>query len=881
LTLFDVFLSHNNDDKLAVELIARRLRVEAGLNPFLDKWHLVPGVSWQEALEDALRDSATVAVFVGPSGISPWHNEELRAALDRAVRTRDEYRVIPVLLPEADPKAVSGFLAGRTWVDFRAGLDDGEAFERLVAGIRGEAVVGGAYELPDEPAPYRGLLPFDAEHARFFFGRGADTRRLIEKLEGHTFVALVGASGSGKSSLVRAGLLPALADDALPGSRAWHTLICTPGSDPLRAVAEQLATLVPAADRLKTADELTERLGVRADGLRTALTTLIAQQGGPVLLIIDQFEELFTMGQNLGKEKRAQVEQFVANLTDAVEHGDARIRILITLRADFLDRSLAFPALRELLQDRHVLLGALDDAALREAIVQPAHEAGAFFEKGLVNAILRDVSARPGATPLLQYALYELWRHRRGPWLTLEAYEASGGVQGALNRRAQKTYEALTAEQQAIARNILLRVTALGEGVNDTRRRANRAELYPVGTDPAQVDAVLQALSGAQARLVVANEKTVEVAHEALIQGWRTLHDWLEEDRQSLRVQRHLTESAEDWDRQGRDRGDLYRGNRLAQAVKWGAAHPGQMSPVEDTFLTASRQAQSRELWARRMRWLSISGTVALAVLFVALAVTGKISKFLYPPLPMEWVPVPAGEFQMGGNPKEMAYAFEQCSDCLPGQFVDEQPVHTVYLDAFEIGRYEVTNKQYAQCVHAGICTEPVGSRYGDPTYQDHPVVNVTWFQAQAYCTWQDGGRLPTEAEWEKAARGGDGRLYPWGDQPPDCMRANYRGMDGACVGDTKSVGSYQTGPIYAGDIVMDMSGNVSEWVNDWYSETYYQTSPASNPPGPDHGELRVKRGGSWSDAPVLLRSASRLQQTPKSAKDNIGFRCARSVSST
>lgn len=875
LTIFDVFLSHNNDDKLAVELIAGRLRMEAGLNPFLDKWHLVPGVSWQEALEDALRDSATVAVFVGPSGISPWHNEELRAALDRAVRTRDEYRVIPVLLPEADPKAVSGFLAGRTWVDFRAGLDDGEAFQRLVAGIKGEAVVGGVYELPDEPAPYRGLLHFDAEHARFFFGRAADTRRLIDKLEQHTFVALVGASGSGKSSVVRAGLLPALADDALSGSRAWHTLICTPGSDPLRAIAEQLATLVPAGDRLKTGDDLTARLDARADGLRTALTTLIAERGRPVLLIIDQFEELFTMGQHVGQGKRAQVEQFVANLTDTVEHSAGRIRILIALRADFLDRSLAFPALRELLQDRHVLLGALDDAALREAIVQPAHEVGAFFEKGLVNAILRDVSTEPGATPLLQYALYELWRHRRGPWLTLEAYEASGGVQGALHRRAQKTYEALTAEQQAIARNILLRVTALGEGVNDTRRRANRAELYPVGTDPAQVDAVLQSLSGAQARLLVAGEETVEVTHEALIHGWGTLRKWLEEDRESLRVQRHLTESSEDWDRRGRDSGDLYRGNRLAQAVEWATAHRGEMNPLEDTFLNASRQAQSRERRALRMRRVGISGTVALAVLLIALAVTGQLAKFIYRPLQMEWVRIPAGEFQMGASREEIAYALDQCGDCLR-DFRDEQPRHTVDLDAFEIGRYEVTNQQYARCVLARICTEPVDSRYADPTYEDHPVVSVTWFQAQAYCEWQDGARLPTEAEWEKAARGGDGRLYPWGDESPDCNRANY----GTCEGHTKPVGSYPTGPIFDGVMVMDMSGNVGEWVNDWYGETYYQTSPSSNPPGPKDSDFRVKRGGSWKEQPFLLRSASRLQQTQDSAEEDIGFRCARSVSS-
>ena len=180
---YDVFLSHNSLDKPFVEQIAQRLIEEAKLQPFLDKWHLIPGTSWMEALEEALEQSASVAVFIGPSGVSPWHNEEMRSAIDRAVRTRDEYRVIPVLLPDASATDVAGFLARRTWVDFRHGLDDESAFARFVAGIKGEAVEGGAFTLPEKPAPYRGLLPFEANDARFFFGREADKKRVLEKLE--------------------------------------------------------------------------------------------------------------------------------------------------------------------------------------------------------------------------------------------------------------------------------------------------------------------------------------------------------------------------------------------------------------------------------------------------------------------------------------------------------------------------------------------------------------------------------------------------------------------------------------------------------------------------------------------------------------------------
>ncbi|RKH49681.1 toll/interleukin-1 receptor domain-containing protein [Corallococcus sp. AB050B] len=180
--MYHVFLSHSSDDKPSVEELAWRMREEAKLEPFLDKWHLIPGAPWQPALEQALADSETVAVFLGPSGPGPWHNEELQLALMRAVQRRDDFRVIPVLLPGASPEQLSGFLGLRTWVDFRAGLDSEAAFSRLIAGIQGRAPVGDAFSLPDEPAPYRGLLAFDEAHSEYFFGRESDISRTLEKV---------------------------------------------------------------------------------------------------------------------------------------------------------------------------------------------------------------------------------------------------------------------------------------------------------------------------------------------------------------------------------------------------------------------------------------------------------------------------------------------------------------------------------------------------------------------------------------------------------------------------------------------------------------------------------------------------------------------------
>jgi formylglycine-generating enzyme required for sulfatase activity len=219
---------------------------------------------------------------------------------------------------------------------------------------------------------------------------------------------------------------------------------------------------------------------------------------------------------------------------------------------------------------------------------------------------------------------------------------------------------------------------------------------------------------------------------------------------------------------------------------------------------------------------------------------------------------VPAGEFIMGRNTGPD----------------NERPVHTVHLDGYYMDKYEVTNVAYKQCVDSGTCQLPADvNRYNDPYYSDHPVVYVDWNMAKTYCEWR-GARLPTEAEWEKAARGSDGRTYPWGDGM-DCNKANSQSV---CVSDTTKVGSYESGKSPYG--IYDMAGNVWEWVNDWYDEQYYQSSPASNPLGPDSGQYRVLRGGSWSDnGGTSVRSAFRLMYVPEHTDYLVGFRCSRSIS--
>jgi formylglycine-generating enzyme required for sulfatase activity len=259
----------------------------------------------------------------------------------------------------------------------------------------------------------------------------------------------------------------------------------------------------------------------------------------------------------------------------------------------------------------------------------------------------------------------------------------------------------------------------------------------------------------------------------------------------------------------------------------------------------------------------------------------------------MVMVYVPGGEFEMGSDNDDLDYMMQLCKeyygDCFRGWFKNEQPVHTVVLDGFWIDRTEVTNAQYQQCVEAGGCDPPAESSsptgdlyYGNSTYDAYPVVYVSWYQAADYCEWADA-RLPTEAEWEYAARGPEGRVFPWGDTF-DGTRVNY--CDANCefdwadgsvddgYGYTAPVGSYPSGASWCG--ALDLAGNVWEWVADWYDAAYYGRSPSQNPPGPSSGQERARRGSSWHYPPDGMRSALRFGVDPDIPDNFQGFRCVR-----
>jgi WD40 repeat protein/class 3 adenylate cyclase len=465
--------------------------------------------------------------------------------------------------------------------------------------------------------PYKGLRAFQQSDAADFFGREALTERLVQTMgeQGplNRFLAVVGPSGSGKSSVVRAGLVPALRAGKLPGSDRRLIVEMLPGPRPLEELDAVLLSIAA-----NPPDTLMGLLKDDERGLiRAARRVLPTDESVELVLVIDQFEEVFTL---IGDET-ARV-HFLGLLCAAVKDPRSRVRVVITLRADFFDRPLLYPDPGELVRQRTEVVLPLNAVELERAIVKPAQRVGVSLEAELIASIIKDVGEQPGALPLLQYAMTELFEQRTGQMMTLQAYRDSGGVTGALARRADEIYEGLTGEEKEACRQLYLRLITLGEGVEDTRRRARRAELASILGDTQALDRVIEAYG--KYRLLtldmdpVTKGPTVEVAHEALIRTWGRLKEWLDESRADLRVQRQLMAEAAEWVRSGNDPSYLATGARLAQfeALVEGASKPGgvALTTEEKEYVQASIEGRERQEKAekeRQARELALARQVA------------------------------------------------------------------------------------------------------------------------------------------------------------------------------------------------------------------------------------------------------------------------------
>jgi WD40 repeat protein/DNA-binding SARP family transcriptional activator len=469
----------------------------------------------------------------------------------------------------------------RTWalMNDQLGLEPGVELQQLERAILvqdpaleiGTDGARSAAAPPHDICPFKGLAPFEAADAEFFFGRERLVEELAARVAETPLLAIVGASGSGKSSLLRAGLLPAL---------ECESLLVRPGEQPAPELIDVLAGVPP---------------------------------GRRLVLAVDQFEELFAA--SVAESDRR---SFIETLVEAAWDPNRSVLVVIALRADFFGRLAPYVELADLVGPNNVLLGPMSTSELRRAIEGAAQRAGLDVEPALVDTLVEEVAGEIGGLPLLSTALLDLWREREGRALTLAAYQRTGGVRRAVGRHAEAAFRSLSEDEQQVAHRILLRLVSGGDGEPLIRRRVRRRELDL--DEDERVARVLAAL--VERRMLVADDGTIELVHEALLEQWPRLADWLQEDVQGRALHRHLTQAATEWQSAARDPGELYRGARLAAALDWADISCGDavLNRVEREFLDESRSASARA--NRRLRIL-----LALAVvLLMAMVVAGAIA---------------------------------------------------------------------------------------------------------------------------------------------------------------------------------------------------------------------------------------------------------------
>ncbi|MFD9705074.1 WD40 repeat domain-containing protein [Lentzea sp. NPDC059081] len=433
--------------------------------------------------------------------------------------------------------------------------------------------------------PYMGLSAFGPQDANWFFGRERATNALLDRVTENGMTMLVGASGAGKSSLVKAGVLPRIGKDAI---------IISPGTDPLKELALQVPELIPTLEAAAGCEVFTEF----AHEVQVAVADRV--------VVVDQFEEAFTLG---GDENRLRI--FVHALHAAAE----KTAVVLGVRADFYARCLDFPELAEALQNRQMVLGAMSAAEVRDAVTNPAKAAGLQLEPGLVDLVLRDLGAHDrrgkdaydaGALPLLSHALLVTWQRRQAGRLTIAGYRAAGGIQGAVAATAERAWFDLDEPAKAAARQLLLQLVRVGDDTQDTRRRSTRHRLLEASTNLAATERALEVLT--RARLITLDAATVEITHEALLQAWPRLRGWIDEDRAGNLTRQRLEEDAATWSTQGRDSSLLYRGARLE-----GVRQQQDVTTVAKEFVRTSERQHRKSVWLRR-------SAVALVSVFALIA---------------------------------------------------------------------------------------------------------------------------------------------------------------------------------------------------------------------------------------------------------------------
>jgi len=601
---YDVFVSYSRADARHAAKIDSVLR-NNDLKSFFDRRNLDPGLPWVRALEKVIGAAKSAIVLIGAHGFGNTQQYERELAIIRQTR-EPAFRVIPVILPKTSSNLPFDFLQNLTWIDFSQVENVSDApgeLERLLRAIRG----GAGDDARQAICPWRGLDAFREEDSAFFFGRGSVNEpdspigQLVRKVREHSFVMVVGRSGSGKSSLVFAGLVPTLRREQ---QHFWAVLSFRPGTAPLKAIAEAFNPRATDEGIVAYARRITEETENLRGGAPDLLGTVVQQylqsadeKPDRLLVYVDQWEELYAQGAVTANPEadrhREDAERLIELLLNATQC--PFVRVVGTVRADFYD-----PLIRDLgsiLPAQQMTLTGMPRPELKRTITEPAKMVGLLFDPpALVEQILDDVGDEEGRLPLLQYALKESWERRSRDRITDISYARSGGVREAIRNTAEQTFKELSDEDQCAARQLFLRLVTPGEGQEDTRARAE------MPSDPAQ-RRIVEQFAGPRTRLLVtgsdrAQQPTVEVAHEALIRTWPRLREWIDSNREKLRSRAAILQAKVDWEQNLR-RDDLLlpAGLQLERARSL-LADPGDIGAddiKEFILLSSAREEAERK----------------------------------------------------------------------------------------------------------------------------------------------------------------------------------------------------------------------------------------------------------------------------------------------
>lgn len=536
--------------------------------------------------------------------------------------------------------------------------------------------------------PYRGLSPFDEAHADYFFGREELTTQLLKQIENNDFCALVGASSSGKTSLLRAGLIHHLRKgDRIPNSEHWTIQSITPTHHPIKALAAAFATVtqddVQRAGQMHQAEQLLRTGGeglaqlVRASLLKPGKTSIPTMS--KLWLIIDQFETLFSP--TVDATVIAERQLFIRCITDALKDPSTPLGVVIGLRADATDDLLGYEALKTLVEQNTVVVTPMTYDQIKAVVQKPAEKMGIELDATMLYTLALDTNGAPGELPLIQQTLLELWRRRdtsnrngSAPKLTMDAYMALGGVKNVITQKASAVFQNLPEDQKRAARRIFLALCELGEGREDRRRQAFRSELINEAFPAELIDCTLDKLASERlvvvsqsaiassccseqgveipsavwqtqrdesspltawfrknvsdtARPILGSPRTVDIVHESLIHDWDLLRTWLSESRSLMRLQRRLESSAQEWEQRHRPTGNEYLlgGMQLQETLAFVQLHRDELSGLAQDFIAASRKSQKRLLLRRSM---------LIPIALIAGIAASLLSRFIFPPLP-------------------------------------------------------------------------------------------------------------------------------------------------------------------------------------------------------------------------------------------------------